>query len=105
MAPHVALGVVLRLCIPFAVVPAVGRPEQSLGRGTPIRFVADHREQNDCSVGGDGRTFGVSPKTAQNLYAAGNLPSGAVHARLVFYELRNFDVTAKVARMTWMEVF
>jgi hypothetical protein len=53
---------------------------------------------------GNGRTFGIPPKTAQHLYAAGDLPGGAVDARLLLDKLRNFNVTAKVAGMTRMEI-
>ena len=67
--------------------------------------MAEDREENGCGVRDNGRTFGIPPKTAQNLYAAGDLPSGAVDARLLLYKLRNFDVTTKVAGMTRMEVF
>ena len=57
-------------------------------------------------MSGDGaRTFGIPPKTAQDLYAAGNLPGGAVDARLLHDKTRNFDVAAKIAGMARMEVF
>ena len=68
--------------------------------------MAENREQNDYDMSGDGaRTFGIPPKTAQHLYAAGDLPGGAVDARLLRYKTRNFDVAAKVAGMARMEVF
>ena len=68
--------------------------------------MAESREQNDYDISGDGaRTFGIPPKTAKNLYAAGNLSGGVVDARLLLYRTRNFDIAAKVAGMTKMEVF
>ena len=68
--------------------------------------MAENREQNDYNMSGDGaRIFGIPPKTAQHLYAAGDLSGGAVDARFLLYKTRNFDIAAKVAGMTRMEVF
>jgi hypothetical protein len=109
MTLHGGSVVALRFCIPSAVVPAVGRPEQNLGGEIPLRFEASGTEDSRAVVargeGSDARTFSIPPKTAQYLYAAGDLPSGAVHACLLLDKLRDFDVTAKVASVTRMKVF
>ena len=50
-------------------------------------------------------TFGIQPMTAQYLYVAKDLPSGAVHACRLLAKLRDLYAMSKVASVTRMKVY
>ena len=45
---------VRQICIPFGVVPGVGRRKKSPGKESPMRFAPDYRQQSDYCVRGAG---------------------------------------------------
>ena len=99
MVLHGVLVVALRLSIPSAVIPAVGRPARGNSKRSDL-WLNDNRRVMVVLRGA--RSSDIPPKA---VYALRDLPSGAVHACHPLDKLRDFYVTSKAPSVTRVEVF